>query len=252
MAKRKQSKGYASKKAAAAARQQNRGQRRRATFMSLIILFIVMPLVALGVTFFRGEDAPEPAASSGDWQVMAAERPLAADEPASRVDSFSAPPAMAIDTTRSYRAVFVTEKGEMTFDLFDDQAPLTVNNFVFLVNQGFYDGTTFHRVLEDFMAQGGDPLGIGSGGPGYRFADEFDPSLRFDRAGLLAMANSGPGTNGSQFFITFGPTEWLNDAHTIFGALVEGEDVLKSIRLRAPESDPQPGDRIERIDILEK
>ncbi|MCA9917021.1 MAG: peptidylprolyl isomerase [Anaerolineales bacterium] len=158
---------------------------------------------------------------------------------------------MTIDTSKTYEAIITTEKGEMRFRLFDDEAPVTVNNFVFLANQGFYDGTSFHRVLEDFMAQGGDPSGTGAGGPGYEFEDEFDDNLTFDRRGLLAMANAGPATNGSQFFITFVETPWLNGLHTIFGELIEGDDVLSAITLRDPGSDT-PADIIERIDIVEQ
>ncbi|MBV7338411.1 peptidylprolyl isomerase [Chloroflexi bacterium TSY] len=122
---------------------------------------------------------------------------------------------MTIDPERYYYAMFKTEKGDMKIQLFAERAPVTVNNFVFLARDGYYNDTVFHRVLEGFMAQGGDPTGTGSGGPGYEFEDEFFPGLEFDRRGLLAMANRGPTTNGSQFFITFGPTEWLNGGHTL-------------------------------------
>ncbi|HOU41726.1 MAG TPA: peptidylprolyl isomerase, partial [Promineifilum sp.] len=142
--------------------------------------------------------------------------------------------------------------GQMRLRLFDDEAPTTVNNFVYLANQGFYDGTTFHRVLENFMAQGGDPSGTGSGGPGYTFQDETDNGLTFDRRGLLAMANSGPDTNGSQFFITFAPATHLDGLHTIFGELTEGDDVLSGITLRDPDTATAPGDVIEEITIFEQ
>lgn len=122
----------------------------------------------------------------------------------------------------SIQATISTNKGDIHLDLFAEQAPLTVANFVNLARRGFYDGLRFHRVIADFMIQGGCPLGTGTGGPGYRFKDEFDSSLRHDRAGRLSMANAGPGTNGSQFFITHVPTPWLDDAHSIFGA-VQGE-----------------------------
>ncbi|MCP4418179.1 MAG: peptidylprolyl isomerase [Chloroflexi bacterium] len=161
---------------------------------------------------------------------------------------------MSIDTSKEYEAIIQTDKGEMRLRLFDDEAPLTVNNFIFLANQGFYDGTTFHRVLENFMAQGGDPSGTGAGGPGYQFVDEFDDSLSFNRRGLLAMANSGPGTNGSQFFITFNAESaaHLTGLHTIFGELIEGDDVLAAFTLRDPGSATTPGETIIRIDIVEK
>ena len=124
---------------------------------------------------------------------------------------------MLIDPTHSYSADIDTDLGTMVFRLFADEAPITVNNFVFLARQGFYDGTVFHRVIKDFMAQGGDPTGTGTGGPGYRFEDEFHPKLRHDKAGTLSMANAGPNTNGSQFFITHVPTPWLDGKHSVFG-----------------------------------
>ncbi len=163
-------------------------------------------------------------------------------------------PPMAIDVTKKYFATFKMAKGgEFTVELFADKAPLTVNNFVFLARDGFYDGTTFHRVLEGFMAQGGDPTGTGGGGPGYRFEDEINDDLKFDKEGILAMANSGPNTNGSQFFITYAPTPWLDGLHTIFGRVVEGMDVVKGITLRDPNLLPDyPGDAIETITITEE
>ncbi|MCS7039854.1 MAG: peptidylprolyl isomerase, partial [Caldilineales bacterium] len=133
---------------------------------------------------------------------------------------------MVIEPGKIYQAVLKTAKGDIVIELYADKAPRTVNNFVFLAREGFYDNTTFHRVIDGFMAQGGDPTGTGSGGPGYTFPDEIVPDLVFDRRGLLAMANAGPNTNGSQFFITFGPTPWLNGAHTIFGEVIQGDEVL--------------------------
>ena len=143
--------------------------------------------------------------------------------------SYSAPPAMTIDETKSYSATFKTNHGDINNDLFPSQAPVTVNNFVFLARDGFYNDVIFHRDIPDFMIQGGDPDGTGTGGPGYRFQDEFDPSLVFDGPGILAMANAGPGTNGSQFFITVAPTPHLNNAHTIFGKVTSGQDVADAI-----------------------
>ncbi len=119
-------------------------------------------------------------------------------------------------------AVFDTDKGAIRVDLYPDRTPVTVANFVNLAQRGFYNGLSFHRVIDDFMIQGGCPLGTGTGGPGYQFADEFDAGLRHDAPGKLSMANAGPGTNGSQFFITHVPTPWLDDAHSIFGA-VQGD-----------------------------
>ena len=143
---------------------------------------------------------------------------------------YSGPPPMSIDPKKSYTAVFKTEKGDIRVKLFADKAPNTVNNFVFLARDGFYDNTTFHRVIPNFMVQGGDPTGTGSGGPGYQFKDEFHASLKHDKAGTLSMANAGPGTNGSQFFITHVPTAWLDRKHTVFGRVVSGQDVVDSIK----------------------
>jgi peptidyl-prolyl cis-trans isomerase B (cyclophilin B) len=162
------------------------------------------------------------------------------------------PPSGALDTSKSYRARFKTERGEIVAELYADKAPLTVENFVNLARSGFYDGTTFHRVISGFMAQGGDPTGTGRGGPGYQFDDEFHPDLRHNGAGVLSMANAGPGTNGSQFFITFSATPHLDDRHTVFGRVVEGMDVLNSLRERDPGRDPNPGDRIDAIEIEER
>ena len=158
---------------------------------------------------------------------------------------------MGIDPEKSYHATLKTEKGDLVFHLFASQAPNTVNNFIFLAREGFYDGVIFHRVIANFMVQGGDPTASGSGGPGYRFADEFHPSLKHDRAGILSMANAGPGTNGSQFFITHLPTPWLDGKHTIFGELAEGLDVLMSIPPRDPQAPEYPGVKIESVQITE-
>jgi cyclophilin family peptidyl-prolyl cis-trans isomerase len=163
-----------------------------------------------------------------------------------------APPSGALDTTKSYSALFRTQRGDFTVELYADRAPRTVENFVNLARAGFYDGTTFHRVIGGFMAQGGDPTGTGTGGPGYQFGDEFHPSLRHDTAGTLSMANAGPGTNGSQFFITYGPTPHLDDRHSVFGKVTEGMEVVLSIRERDPGRDREPGDRIETIEITER
>ena len=157
---------------------------------------------------------------------------------------------MIIEANTQYHAVMRTEKGDIAIRLLAREAPVTVNNFVYLSLTGYYANTMFHRVIADFMAQGGDPSGTGTGGPGYQFEDEFDPAVVFDRPGLLAMANAGPRTNGSQFFITFVPTAWLNQKHTIFGEVVAGMDVVSSIRVRDPQRDRNPGDLIQAIDIF--
>jgi cyclophilin family peptidyl-prolyl cis-trans isomerase len=177
------------------------------------------------------------------------ERPLAAISPTERNDYYQEYPPFVIDNTQRYDAIITTNKGEMRFRLFTGQTPLTVNNFAYLASQGFYDGTIFHRVIEGFMAQAGDPTGTGAGGPGYQFQDEITDRT-FDQRGFLAMANAGPGTNGSQFFITFVPTPHLNGQHTIFGTLIEGDDVLSSLQFRDPSDASAPADTIERIDIV--
>ncbi len=165
--------------------------------------------------------------------------------------NWDSPPEMIIDTGKKYTAIMETEKGNLVIELFTADVPKTVNNFVFLAREGYYDGTTFHRVLPGFMVQGGDPTGTGRGGPGYRFEDEFTSHLH--EAGALSMANAGPNTNGSQFFICLAPQHGLDGRHSVFGQLVEGMDVLKSITLRDPSQNPQfEGDKIIRVTITEE
>lgn len=165
--------------------------------------------------------------------------------------NWNTPPAMEIDPAKSYTARMETEKGEMVIELFAEQATKTVNNFVFLSRQGFYDGIIFHRVIADFMAQSGDPTGTGTGGPGYKFEDEFDTNLRHDKPGVLSMANAGPNTNGSQFFITHVPTPWLDGKHSVFGQVTEGLDVLMSISPRDPNQRESPAVKILKVSIEE-
>ena len=141
---------------------------------------------------------------------------------------WAAPPTMALDTTKTYSATISTVHGDLVLDLFDDDVPLTVNNFVFLARNQYYDGVSFHRVIADFMVQGGDPTGTGGGGPGYEFDDEITVHKHLKHT--LSMANSGPGTNGSQFFITYEPTPHLDGKHTVFGALISGGEVLDKIK----------------------
>jgi cyclophilin family peptidyl-prolyl cis-trans isomerase len=165
--------------------------------------------------------------------------------------SYDSPPPMTIDSNSHYVATLETERGDIVIHLFSKEAPRTVNNFVFLAREGFYNDTTFHRVIAGFMAQGGDPTGTGSGGPGYRFADEFNPALRHDSPGILSMANAGPNTNGSQFFITHGPTPHLDDHHAVFGKVTNGMDVLLSLSPRDPASADFLGDSLMRVVIQE-
>ncbi len=145
-----------------------------------------------------------------------------------------------------------TSKGTMRAELFEEQAPNTIANFAHLASRGFYDGLTFHRVIEDFMIQGGCPEGTGRGGPGYRIADEFAPGLKHDQAGTLSMANAGPNTSGSQFFITLAPTPWLDGRHSVFGRVVEGEDVLEEIGSVETNANDRPLEpvTIEQVRVL--
>jgi len=169
-------------------------------------------------------------------------------------EQFTICPPMTIDPSKSYMATIETEKGNIELELLPDVAPIAVNSFVFLANKGWYDGVTFHRVLPGFVAQGGDPTGTGSGGPGYAFDNEISPDLKFDQAGLFAMANSGPGSNGSQFFITFTPLPNLDGGYTIFGRVVSGMEVVESLTARDPNQNPNspPGDKILGVTIEEK
>ena len=155
---------------------------------------------------------------------------------------YSSPPAMQLDASKTYTATIQTNRGDIVIDLHADKVPNTVNNFVALARDGFYDGVSFHRVIADFMVQGGDPTGSGRGGPGYRFNDEFHPELVHDGPGVLSMANAGPNTNGSQFFITHVATNWLDNKHAVFGKVRSGQDVVDSI---------QQGDMMERVEIEE-
>ncbi len=233
------------------------------------LLLLTLLLAACGNSAAETPAAAEPAAPAAVEAPAATDTPVPAPAaavpvqpagsgaasqlaPEARNAMYSVPPEMSIDLSKVYYANIKTEKGDIRVQLFADRTPLTVNNFVFLAREGFYDNTTFHRVLENFMAQAGDPTGTGSGGPGYQFRDEFVPGLGFDRPNLLAMANSGPGTNGSQFFITFALPDWLNNLHTIFGEVVSGQDVLNQITRRDPSQGAStPGDILLTIEIEE-
>ena len=162
------------------------------------------------------------------------------------------PPEGNLDKELQYFAKFETEKGNFTAILYPNEAPLTVENFINLSEKKFYDGTTFHRVIKGFMAQGGCPNGDGRGGPGYSFNDEFSSNLRHSSEGILSMANAGPNTNGSQFFITYVATPHLDGMHTVFGKITEGMDVVNSLRERDPMSDNEQGDKINKITIEKK
>lgn len=188
------------------------------------------------------------------------------DEQINNSENIQGPPTGNLDLSKEYSAVFDTEVGEFIIKLYDDKAPYTVENFINLANSDYYDKTTFHRVLPNFMAQGGDPSGTGAGNPGYRFEDEFHVDLRHDSEGILSMANSGVNTNGSQFFITFGPLSFLDafdeqnnkkncqniqvSCHAVFGKVTQGIEIVRSIRLRDPMRDRAPGTVINNIEII--
>jgi len=167
---------------------------------------------------------------------------------------FTECPPMVIDPLKNYSATLHMEQGDITIELYSEDAPLAVNNFVFLANEGWYDGVTFHRVLPGFVAQAGDPTGTGLGGPGYAFENEVSDNLSFDRAGVVGMANAGPDSNGSQFYITLAPVPHLDGGYTIFGQVIAGMDVVESITPRDPQqgSSLPPGDKIVSVTIVEK
>jgi len=218
------------------AKQRAREKARKARNTQLIALGVIIVVVVALV-----------------WILLPSTDKPVAEAPEIEQLQYDSSPPMTIDVSKQYFAtVKMAKGGEFVMQLYPDKAPVTVNNFVFLAREGYYDGTTFHRVLADFMAQGGDPTGTGGGGPGYLFENE-DSDLTFDKAGVVAMANAGRDTNGSQFFITFSPQEYLNGGYTIFGQVVEGMDVVMDIRLRDPQQNPDyVGDAIESITITEK
>ena len=195
----------------------------------------------------RIADTPTPA-------VIGTPTPQTSESQSGRVvREYAQPPEMTIDPEGSYSADIRTNQGTISVELYAEDAPVTVNNFVFLAQQGFYDGVIFHRVIPNFMIQGGDPTGTGGGGPGYRFRDEIVPSLTFDGAGILAMANAGPGTNGSQFFITVAATPHLTGGHTIFGRVTAGQEVADAISKVPTSSGNRPREEvvIQSIEIKE-
>ncbi len=203
---------------------------------------LIVALV-LSLTVAACAPSPEPGAPKST-------PPPAPSTPPPARKTYSSPPAMVIDPSKKYTAILETGKGKIVIELFAKDVPRTVNNFVFLAREGYYDGTTFHRVIPDFMAQGGDPTGTGTGGPGYRFADEF--TAHKHQIGTLSMANAGPNTNGSQFFITYVATPFLDGRHSVFGQVTEGMDVLRKIKPRDPSQNPNfPGDTLLKVTIQE-
>ena len=218
-----------------------------------VIMSVLIVILAVSCGGSAPEQAPAPTPAPAPAPVPTptpTPAPEPAPPPAVKPMSWDAPPPMIIDTSKKYTAYMETEKGTLVLEMFAQDVPKTVNNFVFLARAGYYDGVTFHRVLPGFMAQSGDQTGTGRGNPGYMFEDEFTEHGHV--AGALSMANAGPNTNGSQFFITYVPVHQLDGKHTVFGQLVEGMDVLESITPRDPNQNPKfEGDRIIRVIIEE-
>lgn len=228
--------------------QKNRNKRKMNTNKSnntirfiAIGIIIVVAVVAFALMVTNNQKKNSDVGSSADAAAQQVRK------------TYDKAPDMQIDVNKKYTATFKMAKGgEFVVELYPDKAPITVNSFIFLAREKYFDGTTFHRVIDEFMAQGGDPTGTGTGGPGYEFVNE-DSDLTFDKAGVVAMANAGRDTNGSQFFITFGPTPQLNGGYTIFGQVISGMDVVNGITRRDPQKFPNfTGDVIESVTISEQ
>lgn len=229
--------------------QKAQAQKARNTQLAIVVGVLIVAVVAFWA-FSPKEAAPVEAVAT---DAAAAEVPPAGEAPQVTSKEYAAAPEMTIDVNKQYFANFkMANGGEFVIQLYPDKAPITVNSFVFLARDGYFNGVTFHRVLDGFMAQGGDPTGTGAGGPGYEFVNE-DSDLTFDKAGVVAMANAGRDTNGSQFFITFAPADFLNGGYTIFGQVTEGMDVVNAITRRDPDQNPTfVGDAIESVTITEQ
>jgi cyclophilin family peptidyl-prolyl cis-trans isomerase len=236
---------------------------RQARYIQIAGVGIALILIVVAFwAFGPKQQSQAPAVTESSTQVVSAiptfdgniGDPTACDSFADipTATQYSQPP-VKIDKSKQYFAtVKMAKGGDFVMQLYPDRAPITVNSFVFLACKGFFNGVSFHRVLEGFMAQGGDPTGTGTGGPGYQFVNE-NSDLKFDKAGVVAMANAGADTNGSQFFITFGPTEQLNGGYTIFGQIVQGMDVVNGITRRDPQTNPTfSGDAMESVTITVK
>jgi peptidylprolyl isomerase len=227
--------------------------------VTIAIVLLVVALVTLSIISARKQAQSNQVMTPTDMNIQEPTHTVAIPTTGGSIPMlvgtklYSSAPPFLLDMTKQYTAtVKMAEGGEFIIQLYPNKAPITVNSFVFLAREGFFNGVTFHRVLEGFMAQGGDPLGTGMGGPGYEFVNELN-DLKFDIAGVVAMANAGPGTNGSQFFITFGPVGLSENDYTIFGQVISGMDVVNKITLRDPSQIPSfTGDVIQSIVINEK
>jgi cyclophilin family peptidyl-prolyl cis-trans isomerase len=216
----------------------------------VLVGILVMVMSLAGSVLLTNLDQPDAGGSTATATPVAESRPVGTPGPDGVIRQYSGPPAMQIDPTRDYAALFRTEKGDFRIELAAEEAPGYVNNFVFLARSGFYDGLTFHRVVPGFVAQGGDPTGSGTGGPGYTLREE-DNDLHLD-AGAISMARSAIGVSGSQFFITLEPQPALEPQFASFGRVVEGMDVVRALTARDPQQRGQPpGDRILDVEIVE-
>jgi cyclophilin family peptidyl-prolyl cis-trans isomerase len=235
------------------ARQKRVEKQKQSTRLWIAIALAILIVVVL-VARVLSEQRSTPASVENPASAEQQAAPASDEMPVlTGANTYSGPPPMLIDESKQYQATVTMENGgEFVIELYPQKAPITVNSFVFLAREGYFDGVTFHRVLEGFMAQGGDPTGTGGGGPGYKFVNE-DSDLRFDKAGVVAMANAGRDTNGSQFFITFVPTPQLDGGYTIFGQVISGMDVVNGLTRRDPNQRPNfTGDVIESITIQEQ
>jgi len=230
-----------------------------AILSAAIVVLLLAGLVLMLVTNGSGGSATAGAPTAAPFaaEPTAAAAPAATTTsaaPAGAIKTYSAPPPMTIDPNKNYTATITTPRGDIVIKLRPDLAPQTVNSFVFLAREGFFDGLTWHRVLPNFMAQGGDPTGTGAGGPGYTIPDEFTDKVLFDKPGIVAMANTGrPNSGGSQFFITTAPYPSLNQKYTVFGEVQQGQDIVNGIPLRDPEQNPTtPGEQIVKVTITEQ
>lgn len=219
----------------------------------LSAVVVIAVFAALGIMLASNRPGATESAAQPTADTFAAAPTGAAAQPAGEKKTYSAPPPMTIDPAKNYTATITTPRGDIVIKLRPDLAPQTVNSFVFLAREGFYDGLTWHRVLQGFMAQGGDPTGTGSGDAGYSIPDEFTNNVAFDRPGIVAMAHSSlPNSGGSQFFITTAAAPHLNGQYTIFGEVTSGQEIVDAIPLRDPDQNPgTPGEQMEKISIAE-
>ena len=216
-------------------------------------VIILIAVAAIWMFFSNRSSTTAAIPTLGAFNITPQAQQVTTPGPQATPKQYASEPPMMIDVNKQYFAtVKMAKGGEFVIQLYPDKAPRTVNSFVFLARDGFFNGSTFHRVLDGFMAQGGDPSGTGTGGPGYQFPNEKN-DLAFDKAGVVAMANAGPNTNGSQFFIMFGPYGLSENDYTIFGQVISGMDVVNGLTRRDPNQNPAfPGDAMESVTITEK